>query len=93
MDRASAESVAVARGARVGREIDGDAALGQRGGQRLGRKQMPAGAAGRDAAPSGAAVRRGHQAAAPRRQRASSRCASIAARGRSRVSASSMPMP
>ena len=35
------------RGARVGGEIDRDAALCKRRGQRLGRKQMPAGAAGR----------------------------------------------
>ncbi len=34
------------RGARIGGEIDGDAALGEHDGQRLGRKQMTAGAAG-----------------------------------------------
>ena len=50
------------RGARVGRELDGGAALVQRDGQRLGRKQMAAGAAGReqDEVVSGIAASAGH---------------------------------
>ena len=84
------KSPAVARRALVGREIDRRAARAQRLRQRFGRKQMAAGAAGgeqdeRRAVAIRPSLRLGRQPLA------SARC--IAARGRSRVSASSMPMP
>ena len=83
---------AVARGPLVGREIDRDTAAGERRRQRLGRKQVAAGAAGRDQHERRAVAcirpRAPEQAAAsPELRRA------VRARGRSRVSASSMPMP
>ena len=73
------------RGALVGRELDRDAALGERDRERLGRKQMAAGAAGGEQDERRAARR--HQSRLPATARSG-----IAARGCSRVSASSMPM-
>ena len=73
-------------GARIGREFDDGAAFLQGDGQRLRRKQMPAGSAGREQHKR----RRGHQAALPSLTRSGD--VSMAARGCSRVSASSMPM-
>ena len=74
------------RGARVGGEIDDGAAFLQHLGQRLRREQMPAGSAGGEQHQR----RRGHQAALPSLAR--SGAVSMAVRGCSRVSASSMPM-
>ena len=73
-------------GAGVGGEIDDSAAFLQSVGQRLRRKQMSAGSAGREQHER----RRGHQAALPSLTRSGD--VSIAVRGCSRVSASSMPM-
>ena len=92
---AGREVAAIAGRPLVGCEIDDDAALCERDGQRLGRKQMPSGPAGSDdderrgARPP--AVRRGHQAGLP--ANTAPGAASSVARGRSRVKASSMPMP
>ncbi len=74
------------RGAIVGGEIDGDPALLQDARQRLRRKKMTAGAAGRQQH-----KRRGgwHQISLPAGANSGE---SIAARGCSRVKASSMPM-
>ena len=78
----------VAGRALVGREIDRDAARPERHRQRLGGKQMSAGAAGREQDER----RLAHQAAF-HSGGGRSTGSSIAMRGRSRVSASSMPMP
>jgi hypothetical protein len=48
MDAGRREGTGMARGPRVGGERHGDIAFRQRRRQRFGRKQMPAGAAGRD---------------------------------------------
>ena len=48
VDAGRRERAGVARGARVGHQLDRDAALAERRRQRLGRKQMAAGAAGGD---------------------------------------------
>ena len=86
MDGLRRKRAGMTGGAGIGQQLDGDISLGQRRGQRLGGKQMAARAAGgdKDAA-------RSHQAGLPAKPK--SRRASISARGRSRVSASSMPMP
>ena len=89
------EILAVQRGTLVGREIDGDAALRERDGERLGWKQMTARAPGRDHHQRQIFWRLAgcvHQAGLP----ASAGAAALpiaSAFGRSRVSASSMPMP
>ena len=75
------------RGAMVGGEVDGDAAFVQHDRQRLGRKQMAAGAAGREQDERRAA--RSHQILLPATARSGE---IIAARGCSRVNASSMPI-
>ena len=81
--------MAVARRALVGRKIDDHAAPLQRIRQRLGGKQMSAGPAGREQDERRCIA---HQAGF---HSGGSRSigSSIAMRGRSRVSASSMPMP
>ena len=48
MDGFIDERPAIARGAAVGCQMDGDAALDQRRRERFGREQMPARPAGRD---------------------------------------------
>ena len=86
---------AVAGDAFVGRKLDRDAAALQHGGERLGREQMAAGAPGGDEH-----HRRGprpplascHQAGLPAMATPGA-FANIAARGRSRQIASSIPMP
>jgi len=78
--------MAIARRALVGREIDLDAAPLQRVGERFGGKQMAAGSPRREQD-----ERARHQAVRNSGGRRSNE--TIAARGRSRVSASSMPMP
>ena len=84
MRLARREVVAVARCPFVRREIDLDAAPLQCIGERLGGKQMAAGSPRRE-------QNERHQAVRNSGGRRSSD--TIAARGRSRVSASSMPMP
>ena len=74
------------RRSRVGGEIDDGTALQQRFCQRLRREQVSAGSAGGEQHQR----RRGHQAVLPSLAR--SRAVSMAVRGCSRVSASSMPM-
>ena len=81
------EGAAVARGAPVGRKMHRDAARNERGGERLGGKQMPARSAGRHKNRRTAAGE--HQAALGASMGPPERCAC----GRSRVSAISMPMP
>ena len=90
MGLARRKIVPVARRAFVGRKIDRHAALPQRHRQRLGGKQMSAGSAGREQDERRCAL--AHQAGF---HSGGSRSvgSSIATRGRSRVSASSMPMP
>ena len=75
------------RRAVVGRELDRDATLVERDCERFRRKQMAAGAAGREQDERRAARR--HQTRLPATARSG---AIIAARGCSRVSASSMPI-
>ena len=75
-------------GAHIGGEIDDGAALLQRVGERLRREQMPAGSAGREQHQRRRASR--HQIALP--AGTGSGAVSMAARGCSRVNASSMPM-
>ena len=95
MGGAGREVATVAGRPLVGREIDDDAALAERDGQRLGGEQMPSGPAGGDdderrgGRPS--ATCRGHQAGLPANTVPGA--ARSVARGRSRVKASSMPMP
>ena len=84
------KTAAVALGARVGGEIDGDVAARQHVRQRLRREQVSAGSAGRDEHERRAALV-GH-AALPAPANAPG-LARNSARGRSRVKASSMPMP
>ena len=87
------EASAIALGAVIGGKIDRHAALGERRRQRLGGKQMSAGSAGREQHERRAA-RVGH-AGAPGGNEAVARglAQHSRVRGRSRVSASSMPMP
>src|SRR5262245_39847873 len=77
---------AVAAGARVGRKVDREAAARERPRQRLGWKQMPAGPAGRQQHYR----RLNHQAVLPASAASRDR---ISVCGRSRVKASSIPMP
>ena len=90
MDGLFGKGAAIALGAPVGDEVNRDAALCQRRRERFGRKQMTARTAGRHQHRRPA--RRQHQAVLPP-------CApstiwpGSCARGRSRVSATSMPMP
>ena len=81
------ERLAVARGAAVGRQMDREAVPRERRGQRLGREQMAAGPAGGDEHRRAARLR--HQAVLG----TSGMSADKWPRGRSRVSAISMPMP
>ena len=74
----------------IGREIDRDAAARERIRQRLGRKQMPAGPAGGEQHQRGGGII--HQAGLPTEARLPSPD-NNSVRGRSRVKASSMPMP
>ena len=87
MDGFIDESAAIARGAPVGREVNGNAALHQRRGQRFRREQMPAGSAGRDQ--DRRAAGGVHHTALAASMVPPESCAC----GRSRVSAISMPMP
>ena len=75
------------RGAMVGGEINGNAAFVEHDSQSFGRKQMTAGAAGREQDERRAA--RSHQILLPATARSG---AIMAARGCSRVSASNMPI-
>ena len=83
----SANAAAIARRPPVGREMNGDAALGQRRRERLGREQMAARPTGRNEHRRPARFL--HQMPRP----ASTMSPESCARGRSRVSATSMPMP
>ncbi len=85
------EGAAKTRRAPVGRKMDSDTALGERCRKRLGRKQMTAGAAGRNEHRRHIRhqARLGHQTGLP----AITISPASFARGRSRVSANSMPMP
>ena len=78
------------RGARVGREFNDGAAFGERDGQSFGRKQMTAGAAGCKQRQRRGVVLRHTRLPAP--ASSADGAVSMAARGCSRVSASSMPM-
>ena len=88
MNRTGEKFFAITSAARVGRKLDGDITPGKGGRQRLGRKKVPAGAAGGEQH-----ERRGlgAQAGLPASAKPAP-FASMPARGRSRVSASSMPM-
>ena len=83
--------LAVAFGAVIGGEIDGDAAAVERLRQRFGGKQMAAGPAGGEQHERRAARSASHRA--PGAAAAGTGSAGNSVRGRSRVSASSMPMP
>ena len=91
VDRLIGEAAAKPRRTAVGDEVNRDAAFGQDGGKRLGRKQMPARAAGRNEHRSAARhlVSVWHHTGLA----ASIMSPVSLARGRSRVSATSMPMP
>ncbi len=90
MNLARGKFLAVALGAVVGRQIDDGATARQRLRQRFGRKQVTAGAAGRQQDERRAALK--HHAGLAIGT-GSPGLASNCARGRSRVNASSMPMP
>ena len=90
VNRIVGEGAAIARGAMVGDEMDFGATPVERRRQRLGRKQMSAGAAGRHQHRCrGHPVGRLHHTRLPAITSSPGSCAL----GRSRVSATSMPMP
>ena len=87
MDGLLGKGAAIALSATVGDEVNRNAALCQRRRKRFGRKQMTTRTAGRHQYRRPA--RRQHQAGLPPSTISPGNCA----RGRSRVSATSMPMP
>ena len=87
MDGLFGKGAAITLGAPVGDEVNRNAALRQRRRERFGRKQMTARTAGRHQHRRPA--RRQHQAVLPPSTISPGNCAL----GRSRVNATSMPMP